>query len=245
MKKQRVPEIHINTKIKNKNSNPYLFIKPFIPIFMVITGAVIIGIIGNHIYKSAGYILAGIFVMLIYLINNSRKNKRVKDLYEQLDKFMKRCCNDGYNDLALYFGTTYTNYEGSLSKAMEKCYMTAVRTNDSKRALKEFKDTYKLAYFNFCIDTLQTIKSSGVQISTDYLYKQTKNKLTNIQSAYKEQSAAKTDIILASVNSIILFILMNHLLGMKTALFFTPIGIILSIILVLLFIFGMLLSMKG
>lgn len=242
MKKQKVPEIHIDTKIKNKGrkNSTYLFIKPVISVIIIIICAIFAGIIGSSIYKPLKYIAPVIFIMFVYLINNSRKNKKIKDLYEQMDKFMKRCCNDSYNDLALYFGTIYTNFEGNLSKAMEKCYMTAIQSNDSNRALKEFKGTYGLEYFSFCIDTLQTIKSNEVQISADYLYKQTKSRLGMIQMVHKEKTQSRADIILLTIFSAILIILMNYLFEMNPALFFTPIGIILSIILVILFLSGIL-----
>ena len=91
MKKQKMPEIHIDTKIKNKGrkNNTYLFIKPVISAIIIIICAIFAGIIGSSIYKPLKYIAPVIFIMFVYLINNSRKNKKIKDLYEQMDKDRK------------------------------------------------------------------------------------------------------------------------------------------------------------
>lgn len=240
-----MPEIHIDSKLQkkqDKGSNLLLSFKPLIIGLIIIALLITSGVIGSKIYKPLGIVIPIGLILIGYLIKGSQKNAKMNNLYNQMEKLMKRCCNDSYNDLALYFGTIYTNFEGELNKSLERCYMTAVQTNDSKKALEEFKSNYKDEYLDFCIDTLQTIKKNEIQIPTDYLYKQTKNKIGMTQESYSEQAACRGDILLFTILAAILVILLNFLFGMQLSLFFTPIGIVLSVILGVLFVTGLITS---
>lgn len=250
MAKQRVPEIHIDKKIQNKNINTNtaslkilrlagINISRNIAIFILICELLVSGIIGSFIYKPLTFILPAMAIILEYLYLNRRKQKRIINVYDQMDKFMKRCSNEIYDDLALFFGLIYTEFNGNLSKDLEDCYIEATQTKNSKKALDNFKSKYESGYLNFCLDTLQIIKQKETKVSSDYLIKQTKSKVALVKEAYKTQLACKTDIVMSVVLAGILIILLNVLFGFKMSLFITPIGIVMSITLGILFVIGM------
>lgn len=256
LKRGKGPEIHIKKGI-NKPVNKKINIIPSNKIrkLIVLSGILdkipvtanvffIVSLAIELILIIAGFIdfniiPAAIFLILEYLILLKLQNNRLQNVYLQLEKFIHRCCDLGYTDITEIFGSIYQDFNGAFSKDLANCYMEAKKTGNKEQAVQTLKNKYDIEYLNFCIDTLQMIKqnSKEVTVSTEFLCRQTKNKVKLVETTVNKMNNAKADVALSCVLCIGIMSVTGYIFNASLIGFLsTKTGIVFFIIFILLFI---------
>lgn len=256
-------KIHVNKKYKNNSIN-IIFFSPISQIknnlynigsvklgvssdfilSVVILLSIAVGIIGyillNNIFFAI-IIFIGCFKLIKYIFNKTKK-KKIKNLYNQIEKFISLCEKDNYNNITDYFGQIYTQFNGELRDNLEKCFIEQ-KTIGKEKALQHFLEKYNDEYFSFCITTLDTIKSNNKIRNTeemDYFRKQTKNKSILKQYYHHQFLTNKIDIFISFLGCLICMIICKIFFGFSFKVLYNSLGLILICLYFILLLFGLL-----
>lgn len=238
----KIRKLIILSGILNKipvTANVFFIVSLVIEIILIITGFII--------FPDFNIIPAAIFLILKYLILLQMQNNRLRNVYSQLEKFVDRCCNLGYTDITEIFGNIYQDFNGAFSKDLASCYVEAKKTGNKEQAVQTLKNKYDIEYLSFCIDTLQMIKKSSkeVIVSTEFLCRQTKNKVKLVENTIYMMNNAKKDALLSCGLCIGIMNVTGYIFNVPIiGILDTKTGVLFFVIFILLFIRILFMSYK-
>ena len=190
--------------------------------------------------------IAGAAVFLIgtwYILGIIAYNRRMH-VESQLLQFTNSCASASrqYSNIIDIIGSIYDQFTGSFRESLEACYVEAKTTNDSDTAFKHLTNKYDSAQFSMIIDNLIMCSSS----TGDYY--STAIDLTKIITVYSSSHERKTVTLRNSkVNIVVMFVISAFIIyalsvffdGAINMLIHTPLGNIILIAFVAVFVFGM------
>lgn len=215
------------------------FILIIIILISIMTGIIGYLIINNILFGIVCFIFS--FKLIQYILNKVKKRK-LKNLYNQIEKLIDLCEKDNYVNITDYFGQIYINFDGELRNNLEKCFVEQ-KTLGKDKALKHFLEEYDDEYFSFCINTLDIIKSNnkiGNSEEIKWFREQTRNKSKLKQCYYHNFITNKIDILLSFICCIICMILCVTLFDFSFRVFNSTLGFMLICLYLIMFTFGLL-----
>jgi len=186
--------------------------------------------------------MASFLILIWYALGILIYNRRL-NVDSQLLQFTNSAASASrqYSNIIDIIGAIYDQFEGAFREALEACYVEAKTTNDSSLAFTHLKQKFDSLQLAFVIDNLIMCSAS----TGDYYVVATDlSKTVAIYANSHEKMAttlrnAKLNIsIMFVVAIVIMYSLGTFFESGLTVVFGSPIGIILCIILVLIYIFG-------
>lgn len=189
-------------------------------------------------------IFLGAYLFLIWYALGIVVYNRKLNVDSQLLQFTNSAASASrqYSNVIDIIGAIYDQFEGPFREALEACYVEAKTTNDSETAFTHLKQKFDSTQLSFVIDNFTMCSASTgdyYTVATDL------SKTVSIYSTSHEKKAttlrnAKINIsVMFVIAMIIIYSLGSFFENGLSAILGTPIGNILCIILVLIYIFGM------
>ena len=217
--------------------------------FMFLAIIIAVGIVSSIVVKflTSGIVtvvyIAAYFFLAWYILGIIIYNRKL-NVDSQLLLFTNSAASASrqYSGIVDIIGAIYDQFEGPFREALEECYVEAKTTNDSTLAFTHLKQKFDSVQLSFVIDNLIMCSSSTGDY---YTVANDLSKMVSIYSTSHEKKAttlrnAKINIsVMFVIAGVILYSLGSFFESGLSVMFGTPIGNILCIALILIYIFGM------
>lgn len=186
----------------------------------------------------------GLFLFIVYYTINLIVYNRKMNVESQLLQFTNACASASrqYSNIVDIIGSIYDQFSGAFREALEACYVEAKAENDKQKAFENMKDKFDSAQLAFVIDNFDTCSS----LTGDYYSVATDlSKTVSIFTTSRDKRAvtlrnAKLQIsVMFVIALVIIYSLGSFFGGGVSFLTGSPIGILLIIALVGVFLFGL------
>ena len=185
-----------------------------------------------------------LFLFLVYYVISLIVYARRINVESQLLQFTNACASASrqYSNIVDIIGSIYDQFTGAFREALEACYVEAKALNDKEKAFENMKDKFDSTQLAFVIDNFDTCSS----LTGDYYSVATDlSKTVAIFTTSRDKRAvtlrnAKIHIsVMFGVALIIMYSLGTFFESGLSILTGTPIGILLIVALIGIFLFGL------
>lgn len=213
-------------------------------ICVIVVGVIIVVVLNMFTFGLVALTFLGIYTFLIWYGLGIIVYQRKLNVDSQLLQFTNSCASASrqYSNIVDIIGAIYDQFEGPFREALEACYVEAKTKNDSKTAFLHLKKSFDSLQLAFVIDNLimcSTSTGDYYTVATDL------SKTVAIYATSHEKMAttlrnAKLNIsVMFIVACVIMYSLGTFFENGLSAILGTAIGLILCMILILIYIFGM------
>lgn len=222
-----------------------------IPGFSETTFLILFVFVGLLIFAGFSYKvnpLAGLFAMLgyavigVYSLSILTYSRRIKVETQLLDFVnMVATASRQYSNLTDILGATYEGFQQPLRGAMEACYIESRQTNNADLAIQHMKAKFDSVQLAFVLDNLMLCsKETGdyTSVAQDI----SKTVAIYLASHEKKQALlrnAKITLTVMAILSVVIVFALGEFVGGVSVLFSTTGGVIIAILILVLYFYGL------
>lgn len=188
--------------------------------------------------------IVGLFLFVVYYTINLIVYRRKVNVESQLLQFTNACASASrqYSNIIDIIGSIYDQFSGAFREALEACYVEAKAGNDKQRAFENMKDKFDSTQLAFVIDNFDMCSSltgDYYSVATDLSKTVAIFTTSRDKKAVTLRNAKIQTTVMFVIALVIIYSLGSFFGGGVTFLTGTPIGVLLIIALVGVFLFGL------